>query len=329
MIIMKKTKYFILIFILMLIGSLTVHAEIKELERNAENNYGVNKKWTIDERNINNVKETPYVDSSEKIYDFANILDDKEKSDLKQQIAEFQNKTNMEFIILTINEPYNYDSRNEEIASDFYDYNDFGLDIPKYSGVVFLRNAYANDPYYDIYTFGEAQLYFSYERLQDVLDDIYYDIKNKNYYAGMSNIIDSFLDYYDDGIEDKYKDKYVDENGYVRNKDGSLYFPNQKVKTLSDYIVHFIVAFVIAFVITEMIIKSIVNRNIMVHKATLASEYLNKDSIKFTARHDKLVNSITTHYTIPSSSSSSGGGGSYSHSGSSGGGHSSGGGRHG
>ncbi len=49
----------------------------------------------------------------------------------------------------------------------------FGLDDEYYSGVLLLRNTYESNPYFNIYTFGEAQLYFTYERLENVLDDIY------------------------------------------------------------------------------------------------------------------------------------------------------------
>jgi hypothetical protein len=46
--------------------------------------YGVNKKWKITESNINNVKSTKYVDSSEKIYDFPSSVNFLIVSDLPQ-----------------------------------------------------------------------------------------------------------------------------------------------------------------------------------------------------------------------------------------------------
>ena len=66
----------------------------------------------------------------------------------------------MEMVFVSIDMPYNYDSKNEEFAADFYDYNDFGLNFDKYNGILLLRNNYSSDRYYDIYTFGDAQLYF-------------------------------------------------------------------------------------------------------------------------------------------------------------------------
>ena len=71
------------------------------------------------------------------------------------------------------------------------------------------------------------------------------------------------------------------------------------------------------------------NENKMVKKETMAGEYLNNNSIKYTKRNKNLISSHTTHYTRVESSSSSGGGSFSSHSGSSGGGHGGGSGRHG
>ena len=69
----------IIILSLLLILPLSLKAEVNLKERTESNNYGVNKKWKITESNINNVKSTKYVDSSEKIYDFSNVLNEEEK----------------------------------------------------------------------------------------------------------------------------------------------------------------------------------------------------------------------------------------------------------
>ena len=57
----------IIVLSLLLILPLSLKAEVNLKERTESNNYGVNKKWKITESNINNVKSTKYVDSSEKI----------------------------------------------------------------------------------------------------------------------------------------------------------------------------------------------------------------------------------------------------------------------
>ena len=70
---MKKIFKTIILTILIMLP-LTLKAEITLKERNESNNYGVNKKWTITDSNINNVKQTKYVDSKDKIYDFSDVL---------------------------------------------------------------------------------------------------------------------------------------------------------------------------------------------------------------------------------------------------------------
>ena len=83
----------IIVLSLLLILPLSLKAEVNLKERTESNNYGVNKKWKITESNINNVKSTKYVDSSEKIYDFSNVLNEEEKNELKSLIDDYINKT--------------------------------------------------------------------------------------------------------------------------------------------------------------------------------------------------------------------------------------------
>ena len=88
-------------------------------------------------------------------------------------------------------------------------------------------------------------------------------------------------------------------------------------------------AFIVATIVTIIVLSIMVKKNKMVKKETMAGEYLNNNSIKYTKRNKNLISSHTTHYTRVESSSSSGGGSFSSHSGSSGGGHGGGSGRQG
>ena len=306
---MKRFKFLVL-FLTFFIGISAINASVKTFERKESDNYGVNKHWNITSRNISNVKNTPLVDPSEKIYDFADILTDYEEAQIKESIDEFIKKTNMDMVFVSIDMPYTYDSKNEDYAADFYDYNDFGINFDNYSGILLLRNDYANDRYYDMYTFGDAQLYFDQGRYDRVLDDIYSLFVNKNYEEGIETFISECSSYYDKGYASKYKSSYVDSNGYIR----------------MNYHVPVFVCIMGSSIITLIVMLILVKKNKMVKKATKAYEYLDRNSINYTVMTDRFIHSRTTHYTV---SSSSGGGGGGSHGGSSGGGHSSGGGRHG
>ena len=306
---MKK----ILLIIVLFLSFNTVFASTKTFERNENNNYGVNKNIKIDSENLSYIMNTKLVDAKEKIYDFSNILTDQEEKELYNKIQYFIEKTNMDLVILTDNLSYVYDEENDYYATDFYDYNDFGISTEKYDGVIFFRNTIPGNRYYGIYMTGNAQLYFTYERNDKTLDDIYDYISNDRYLEGLSLFIDEFLEYYEKGIPEEYNKSYVDNNG--------------NLIIVKKYNPPFILAGVISVIVSIITISIMISKNKMVYKAREANQYLKEDSIIYTRKEKHLASSSTTrHYNPPSSSS--GGGGSHSFGGSSGIGHS-GGGRHG
>lgn len=302
---MKKIIKHLLIILLLTIN-INVFASTNTYERKEENNYGVNKKWDITNKE-NVIINLPYVDSNEKIYDFADILTDEEEKILYEKINIFIQTYKTDLVLLTSDFTYTNDYENEDYAVNFYDFNDFGLDFDNYSGILFFRNNNEQDKYYDIYTFGNAQLYFSDDRYNELLDDIYYDISNQNYLFGYNKLIDYLSNYYKNGIEDELKNYYIDEYGYLKEY----------------YSIPVVSIIMISIGTTSTVIIILVKKNKMIKKERSANEYLKKDSVIYKNKQDKFLRKHVTHYVM-SSSSSSGSSGGYS-----GGGHSSGGGRHG
>ena len=170
---MKKLKQLIIITLCIFLNTTIVFASTQKYERTEENKYGVNKHWNINSNNLKNVKNTPYVNANEKIYDYADILTDEEEKEAFEKIDSFIKETQIDMVFVSIDMPYYNDKQNEDYAADFYDYNDFGIDFKNYSGILLLRNKYSKDPYFDMYTFGDAQLYFNQSRYDDILDTIY------------------------------------------------------------------------------------------------------------------------------------------------------------
>lgn len=291
----------------------TVNAEVTTYNREELKNYGVNKKWNINTNNKDNILKTYAVDSNQKIYDFSNVLTDEEEQKLTERMHNFTEKYKIDIVILTDNYQYTEDSQNTTFATDFYDYNDFGINYEKYDGVMLFRNTYEQNPYFDAYSFGNAQLYFYDTRLSNTLDYIYDDIHSETYYSGFNKFIDKMEEYYNEG---KLTDYYVDESGFL-----------QKQKTASYYLKMIGLSMIIALVITGIIIYTLIKKNKMVLKATKATVYMNKEKSKITNVQDNFITSNTTSYVISSDTSS--GGGHSSSGGSSGGGFNSGGGRHG
>ena len=307
---MRKIILFIFSFLLLItpLKATELGHNSDGYERNESNNYGVNKKWKINDSNIDNVKRTPYVNAKEKIFDFADILSSDDEKNINELINGFIKETGLDFVFVSIDMPYSSDSENDEYAYDFYDYNDFGINNENYGGIIIVRNKNESDPYYVASLFGEAQLYCNETRLDYLLDDIYDSFKNGDYKAGVSLFIHRFISYYNEGYdENKY---YIDENGSLKEK----------------YSLPYLTSLISGGFVSLLSVLGLVKKNKTVTKASNANDYLVKSSIEYLDKKDNFISTITTHHVI--STSSSGGGGSHSGFGSSGGGHISGG-RHG
>lgn len=309
-----------IIFLLLILCPFLVFASTNTKTRDADNNYGVTK-YKVTDKNRKYVISTPYVDETEKIYDFSEILTEEEEQTILEEIRDFSEKTDFDLVILTKDLAYSEDKYNEEYATDFYDFNSFGK-----NGILFFRNTYSSDPYFDLYSFGEAQLYFYDTRLSDILDSIYSDIHYDNYYEGIHKLIEELEDYYDRGKLNNY---FIDKDGMLRDSNKYYLDKDGNLKRKYNFVAPVIPSAIISLIITLITISSMVKKNKMIRLATDAAVYTNHESINLTVNKDELVNSITNKVYIPPVSSGSGGGGHSSSMGHSGGGHSSGGGRHG
>lgn len=136
--------------------------------------------------NSTSAKEsTPSVDSSKKVYDYAKLFTDSEESKLYDSIQEFINNTNLDMVIVTIDD--NNKSSSMAYADDFYDYNDFGID-EKNSGILFLIDMDNRNMW--ISTTGTAiSIYQNY--IDSILDDCYDYISDENYYECANKFIAS------------------------------------------------------------------------------------------------------------------------------------------
>jgi uncharacterized protein len=310
---MKKILYCLLT--LLLFFSFNVNASTKTYERTEENNYGVKKETDYHDR-LNSIMKTKYVDASEKIYDFSDILTESEEQELKLLIDAYYKKTGFDLVIVTDNLPYTDDSENEAYADDFYDYNDFGLDTKHYDGVILFRNTYEANPYYTMELTGNAQLYYT-PKIDDILDTIYDEIKGKQYLNGFKHFISLLDSFYESGIPSEME-------GYTLDDKGHLVPPPKEPE---EYKAPTILMLISAVIGTSIFTGVNVNKNKMVKHAYEANTFIDQNTINYTKRTDTFINSVVTHHTISSDSGGSGGGFS-SHSGSSGFGHT-GGGRHG
>lgn len=308
---MKYIKYS-LIFVIAFIGFIPlIFAKPQTFERNENNNYLINKDIDITTSNLYNIKNTYAVDAKEKVYDFSEILSDEEKIQLKSKLEEFIELSDMDAVIIIDNLNYGNNYPYGTFASDFYDYNDFGINFEHYSGVLFLRDANSSSPFFYIYAFGDAQLYYSSERMESILDNIQMNFSGYSSTGGYHTFIDEITKYYKMGIPKEMKHYFINEKGIL----------------VKEYVPPILLAIGIATVVTIIVISILVGKNKMIKRETKALNYLDINSVNFTVKQDKFIRDSISSYTI--SSSSGGGGGRSSSIGSSGRGFSGGSGRRG
>ena len=323
---MKKLKYILLVLLLL---PFTCSASTNTKDRNEQDNLGVNKHWNITNNNRQNVLNTNLVDAGEKIYDYSDILTEEEEKQIKEKIDQYIEHTNMDMVFFSFNLPYTMDKENEDFAADFYDYNDFGINFESYSGVLLLRNTYEQDPYFNVYMFGKAQLYYSFDRAESMLDNIYPYFSNQEYLTGLNIFIDNYTSYFDQGIPHEMKNYYVDKDSKLQEIPKYYYIDENNVLRKKPYEMPLSIIIILDTIITLITTIILIHKNKMVKQKLVTKDYVDKKGVIFTKRENNLVKEYVTHVTHDTSSGGSGGGGFSSSIGSSGGGHSSGGGRHG
>ena len=293
---MRKVCYLLLIVILFSFCIVPVSASTNTFSR-TEDNLLVSSDITVTSQNIDNILNTPAVDASEKVYDFAELLTLSEEEKLYHQVEQFMDSANLDLAIVTISENNKLNAR--EYADDFYDYNGFGTDS-EHSGVLFLVDMDTREIYMS--TTGKAISLYSDYRIDMTLDAISQEFSNQNYYQGITKFVTILKNYDTIGLPSNKDSKYA------IGDDGEVYreFP-------------WLIVLGVPFAITAIVIGVMIHKNKLVRAATSSREYLDKDSLKINTISDRLI--FTNTVAVPRSTGSSGsssGGGSSRHSGSSG-----------
>ena len=265
-----------------------VNASVKTYTRTPDNllvSPGV-----VNNFNVDIILNTPAVDASEKVYDFAGLLSSEEENTIFHSVEEFISDTSLDLGIVTISENNKLSARS--YADDFYDYNFFGKD-----GVLFLVDMDTREIYMS--TTGNAITLYDDYRVNKILDAIYEDFSLGNYEKGILKFVQILENYDTIGLPSN------DDSQYVINDQGEVYkkFP-------------YFILLGIPFIITAIVMGILIYKNKVVRTATSSREYLDQKSVKIKVLRDRLV---STHTSVtPIYHSSSGSGGSSHHSGSSG-----------
>lgn len=250
---MKKIKTILFILISILFFDCTVFASTKTNVR-TESNYLVPSDVIVTESVRNNILNTPAVNASEKIYDFAEVLSADEEKQLYKKIDKFVKQSNMDLVIITIKN--NNKSDSGQYAHDFYNYNDFGND-----GVLLLIDLDRKGVY--MVKEGAAYDLFPNERMKPILKNVYKNVVESNYYNACNGFITSVSDFIYIGLDD---DVFIDDEGnVVKNK-------------LTNILIAGSVACVITLIIIMFMINASKNKRIIV----TPKNYLNEQSARIT-----------------------------------------------
>lgn len=271
----KKLIVFFAILLFMVCNIQMVYAtNSSNIYKNSVSNSSSKNSYTTNStKSKNNVNGTPSVDSSEKVYDYADLFDNDEEDDLFNKINDFIDTYNIDMVIVTINE--NNKSSSMAYADDFYDYNDFGIGDKK-NGILFLIDMDNRKIW--ISTTGDAiKIYKSY--IDPILDDCYDYVKAEEYYDCALAFIKSSGKSYK-----KYKN--------------------------SGWISGFVIAGIVSILIPTVFCLYKKSKHKAVKLAKNADSYLDRSTFKITMSNDRFSHSHVSK--IPRVSSSSGSGGSHS-----------------
>lgn len=277
----QKIIYSVLILIIILSSFHISFASTNTLYRPSDT-LGITKKIELTSERKNLIQITPYVDATEKIYDFANLFTNNEENELYNKVQDFITTYNMDMIIVTIDE--NNKKSAMHYADDFYDYNDFGIGN-SYDGILFLIDM--DNRIMWISTTGDRIIrIYSDSDIDSILDNCYSYISNEKYYDCANAFITSSIDTYVSYEKSSFWMGLIAKILFIGGS--SLLIPT-----------------------VFCLVKKSKHKNIKL--ATTANEYLDKSSINITHSADKFIRTHTTQTRRESSSS-----GSSTHSGSSG-----------
>ncbi len=287
-------KKFLIFFITLFCSIQNVGAMVTTYERTTDD-YLVPDSINITSSNRNAILKTPAVNENEKVYDFANLLDDSEEDQLYNKINNYIETSKYDLVIVTINDNNKYSAT--EYADDFFDYNNFGFGTSR-DGLLILIDMDTRVIW--ISTSGMAIKMYDDSRIDSIIDAGYYYLKNQEYYECLTRVIDKINNYFLSGYPSSNSNLFIDE-------DGNPYY----IKKIPYVMVLLMSGAICA--ITSLILYFKTSSKI---KKQNTVTYINPNMTNI-IKNDQFVTTYTSRVRIQSSSSGSGGGSSF-HSSSSG-----------
>ena len=146
--------------------------------------------------------------TDERVFDYGDVLSDKEEEKLRKLIAKREKQTGCDIVLITLNESLkeyarelepgvSYDEFVRVYAERFWKDNGLGYDVPDGDGVVLVDNWYREDDG-NIYTWmcttGKAKTAYSDVAVDHILDNVYRYIETNPYKAYKTFVNDFYHD---------------------------------------------------------------------------------------------------------------------------------------
>ena len=201
-------------------------------------------------------------DNTIKVYDYAQVLSEKEEKKLKTQVNDYINKYNLDMVIVTVK--YYEQTDVNQYINLFYNQNNFGVGINK-DGIIVALDFKKNNTI-GIKTFGKAINLYSTSEIQGILNKVN---EEEDYYDKLSSFV-------------KYSDKYV-------NQDDNSYTIDNSTSTSINWILIILPSLII---LTIVIIIGLL-KNKYIKKDEFVSYYIKRDSIVINKKEDKFITTNT------------------------------------
>lgn len=136
------------------------------------------------------------VTDNPRVVDKADVLTSSEEAALSSKLSDYSKKLDCDLVFLTEpdlnNEDYYYDGTIKGYADGFYENNGYDID----NGVIVMITLDNGRGSRDIHFshFGKTMKSFTDEEREQIIDDVYSDLKNSNYYEALDKIADELLE---------------------------------------------------------------------------------------------------------------------------------------
>ena len=213
-----------------------------------------------------------------KVLDHAGLFTTEEKTAIEQEVKQFIQSTNMDAVVLTINNAEGYATR--DYAADFYDYNGYGIG-KHYDGFIFIIDM-DNREFY-VVTSGKTHALLSDSRVDTILDNAEPYMRNGNYAQASQSVLNTISQFNSEGMP----------NGYKYNEDTGQLIKQKKITGLE-----FLFAFVIASIAAIAAYAS-VNTKYALKKSTYSYPYSSQGQLNLANQKNDLVDVRVTRRFIP------------------------------